>query len=166
MIRGIDSNYKRGQPEESPIIKVADRTEIVGEITVYLREAPPEYVRERQQVVLDTFEKLEATAVLSDVTVVRWPKHVRVPTDRTDTNAGDTYQEFVDAVGNESLEPFFKQKPASGRNQNVLVLPTICIALRIDGELSGLYPHWDDGTHHSIEDCQQALSVGDPIANV
>lgn len=166
MIRGIGSDHERGRPEDAPIVKVADRTEIVGELTVYLREAPPEYVRERQQAVLDTIERLEAAAVLDGPTVVSWPKHVRVPTDRTDTHAGDAYREFADAVGEAALEPFFDRKPVPGRGEDVLVLPTICIALRTDDGLAGLYPHWNDGTHHSIEDCRRALSVGDAIANV
>lgn len=166
MIRGADSNHERSPPETPPVVEVADRTELVGEITVYLREAPPEYVRERQRAVLDTFEQLEATGVLDDVSVVRWPKHVRVPSDRTDIDVGDTYREFADAVGADSLEPFFKRKPVSGRSGDVLVLPVICVAIRTDDELTGLYPHWDDGTHHSIEDCRMALSAGDSIENV
>lgn len=143
-----------------------DRLEIEGEPTVYLREAAPEYVRDRQRAVLDAFGRLEAAGVLPEVPVVGWPKQVRTPADDHATAAVECYDELVEAVGPRALEPFFEEKPAFGNAERVLVLPVVCIVLRNGGDVTGLYPYWEDGTHHSVEDCLEALSAGESIANV
>jgi len=48
----------------------------------------------------------------------------------------------------------------------VVTFPPVSVALREAGELTGLYPRWNDGTHESIEDCLNALASGDLVENV
>ena len=164
MLRGLDrvTGADGGDPV---MVKVDGRSALNGELTVYLRESPPSYVHDRQNAVLEVLGALESAGIVRDVPVVRWPEQVRDDAG-AETPALDTYGAFRDSVGRESLEPFFEEKPAAGPDGRVVVLPVICVALRDDGELTGLYPRWENGTHHSIEDCLNALTAGEPIVNV
>lgn len=163
MLRGLDLRDERDAP---PIVKVEDRAEIHGDVTVYLRSSAPDVARDRQRAVLELIECLEGANVLEDVPIVRWPDRVHTPSDPDSEAAVACYDEFVDAVGSGALEPFFEERPATGSTQRVIVFPVICIAIRDRGELTGLYPHWSDGVHHSIERCLDALSAGAPVENV
>lgn len=164
MLRGTDAN--NDGPDESTTVDIAQGAAWTGELTVYFRDSPPEYVRDRQRIVLDVVEALEAAGAVDSVSIVGWPKRVRDSSSGHEAAAVDTYAEFVDAVGRRSLEPFFEEKPATGRADRVVVFPAICVALRIEGSVVGLYPHWSDGTHYSIEDCLEALAAGESLANV
>lgn len=165
MLRGLDTSTNDGS-DEAVVIKMTDRVELAGEPTVYLRESAPEYVRDRQRAVLDVVETLEATDVTGEVPVVGWPKRVRDPSDGRGSTALAAYDEFVEAVGRRSLEPFFEEKQGAGRTDRVVVMPVVCIAFREEGTLKGLYPHWSEGTHHSVENCLDALTAGESVANV
>lgn len=136
-----------------------------GEVTVYLRSSAPDVARERQRATLDRIEQLRAAGALEDVEIVRWQGKVSEPADGPGSETIVCYEEFVEAVGSQSLEPFFKQRPGVGRLDRVVVLPVICIAARRDGELVGVYPRWNDGVHESIEDALDALAEGE-IENV
>jgi hypothetical protein len=161
MLRGIDARHVRG--DDAVIVKVADRADLTGDITVYVREDPPAYVRRRQRNVREVFDALTAAGVLDSVSVVEWPERATLPNDDT---VAEAYEGFVEAVGRDSLEPFFERKAATGSDEHVVALPPVCIALRGDDAVRALYPCWQDGTHHSIEDCITALSRGEPIANL
>ena len=155
MLRGLD--YREAGGDDVPmIIKVAGRTELDAAVTVYRREAVSSTERERQRIVVEEMGRLEEAGVLESVTVADW----------SDVRVGDRYDEFVDAVGTEALEPFFEERPATGTDDRVVDLPAICIVHRDGGTPSALYPHWSDGTHHSIEDCTRALCAGDDIENL
>ncbi|MEF8808777.1 HTH domain-containing protein [Natronomonas sp.] len=164
MLRGIDAKTARG--DDAAMVNVADRVDLVGEITVYVREDPPSYVSDRQRAVHEVFETLEAAGVLDPVPVVEWPEQVTSSAGEDAEPPLETYREFVDAVGRRALEPFFERRAATGSTDSIVELPAVCIALRADGAVRGLYPCWQEGTHHSIEDCIAALSRGDDIANV
>ena len=138
------------------IIKVSGRTELVADVTVYLRETVSGAERERRQVVRAEMERLENAGVLGGVTFASWGE----------VRAGDRFDELVEAVGTEALEPFFEERPATGAGDRVVDLPAICISHRKEGALRALYPRWSDGTHHSIEDCTRALCAGDDIENL
>jgi hypothetical protein len=163
MLRGLDR--VAGADDDPVMVKVDGRSTLNGELTVYLRESPPSYVHDRQNAVLEVLGALESAGVVRDVPVVRWPEQVR-EAGETEAPALDIYETFRDSVGRESLEPFFEEKPAAGADERVVVLPVICVALRSDRELTGLYPRWENGTHHSIEDCLNALTAGESIENV
>jgi hypothetical protein len=168
MISGHESRSDR-EPiagDETVVDQVPDRPSLDGDLTVYLREAPPEYVHDRQRAVLAVVDALETAGVLDGSRVVTWPKKVRDPADGRAAAALDVYREFVDAVGRRSLEPFFEEKAATGGADRVVVFPAICVAVRRDGRLAGLYPHWSDGDHHSVEDCLDALTDAEDVANV
>jgi len=165
MLRGLDVSENSGL-DDPVVVNAADRTDIGGILTVYLRDSPPAYVRDRQRAVLDVVDRLEAVGLTDGVRVVGWPKHVAAPVDDSASAVVGVYDEFVEAVGRRSLQPFFEEKSGTGRSERVVVFPAICVALRRGETLTGLYPHWEDGTHHSIETCIEALAAGDSLVNL
>ena len=149
MLRGLDTS--RGSDDVPTMIKVAGRTELAADITVYVRETAASAERERQAVVRKEMDRLESAGVLEDVTVVAW----------SDVPAGERYAEFVEAVGADALEPSFEER-AGG---TVVELPAVCVAIRENGELTGLYPQYGD-VEQTVGDCVRALCAGDRVANV
>ena len=164
MLRGLDA---QGTSEDPIVVKVADREPLEGTVTAYLRTGVASVVRDRQARVHETVEQLDAAGVVGGVEVVGWPERARAPADTdAEAEALALYDSFVDAVGAEALNPFFEERPATGGADRVLDLPAICVVYRVDGALSGLYPCWREGDHHSIEDCLRALCSGDRVENV
>lgn len=163
MLRGLD--VRRGGGDEPMIVKVAGREPLEGRVTLYVRHSVPEAASDRAASVLDGFRRLDDAGVIGDLQTVECPESVADPAE-DGTAAVDAYDEFVDAVGWESLDPFFKTQSGTDGTDRVVTFPPVCVAFREDGELTGLYPRWNEGTHESIEDCLNALAVGDCVANV
>ncbi|QLD88885.1 hypothetical protein HWV07_07515 [Natronomonas salina] len=150
MLRGIDA---RGAADDEPtIIRVADRDPVDAEVTVFLDANASGAAADRQDDVTAEFERLEAAGVIDAPSVVTWQ----------DADVGARFNEFRDAVGGGSLDPFFEEL-ADG---NALDVPHVCIALRSDGSLTGLYPRTADGDEQTVEDCLRALRTGDHAENV
>ena len=160
MLRGLDA---RGADEDPIVVKVADRPTLEGTTTVYLRTGVSSVVRDRQARVRETFDQLRNAGVLGDVDVVEWPERARTPADTdVEAEAVARYDDFVDAVGAGALEPFFEER-ADG---SALEVPAVCIAIRDDGGLTGLYPRHDGDTEQTVGDCIRALAAGDRVENV
>ncbi|MCY4731628.1 hypothetical protein KY092_13800 [Natronomonas gomsonensis] len=163
MLRGLDMGGKSGG--EPMIIRIADREPLSAELTLYVRETVPDAASDRVSSALEGFELLEQAGVVTDRRVETVSKQpTGNETDRDTPTA--VYDEFVEAVGWESLDPFFKTRPGSDGVDRVVTFPPVSVALREAGELTGLYPRWNDGTHESIEDCLNALASGDLVENV
>lgn len=153
MLRGLDVPGVTGSDGDAPtMIKVAGRTELDAEVTVYLRDRVESAERERQEVVAEEMARLEDAGVLEDVAVESW----------SDVAAGDRYAEFVDAVGTDAIDPYFDRKADGG----AVEVPAVCIAIREDDELTGLYPMETDRTEQTVGDCVRALCTGDRVRNV
>jgi len=152
MLRGLDVPGVTGDGDVPTMIKVAGRSELDAELTVYLRDEAASAERERQAVALEEIERLQAAGVLDAVAVEHW----------RDVPVGDRYAEFADAVGDAALAPYFGP-PADGVAGEV---PAVCIAVREDGDLVGLYPRRANGTDQTVGDCVRALCAGDRVRNV
>jgi len=152
MLRGLDVPGGIGDGDVPTLIKVAGRTELDAEVTVYLRDAVASAERERQTAVVEEMDRLAAAGVLDHAAVESW----------RDVPAGDRYAEFVEAVGAAALDPYF-EPTADG---DALEVPAACIAIREDGDLTGLYPRQSDGTDQTVLDCVRALCAGDRVRNV
>lgn len=152
MLRGLDVPGVTGDGDVPTMIKVAGRTELDAEVTVYVRENAASPERERQAVVTEEIERLTDAGVLDEVAVTHW----------SDVNAGDQYAEFVDAVDADALDPYF-EATADG---SAIEVPTVCIAIREDDDLTGLYPRRENGTEQTVGDCVRALCSGDRVRNV
>lgn len=150
MFMGLDSTAATSDHEPF-IIKSAGREPVVAEVTVYVRESAPSAAADRVKALLDGFDRVAAAGV-ADVDIETWNPEA------------DRYEAFVDAVGWQSLEPFFDTRAATGGR--VVVPPPICVSLRREGSVVGLYPRWNDGTHETVRDCLTALAAGDAVENV
>lgn len=162
MLRGLDVWGKSdGEPT---IIKAAGREALSGDVTVYVANSLSPESHDRLRSVLDNFDRLEAAEVVDEVRVTRWPETVEAPTDGPAAEAIACYDEFVEAVGADALEPYFEERTGEGAHERTVEFADICIAIREDGELTGLYPCADDDA--SVEDCLTALAAGKPVENV
>lgn len=147
-------------------------------VTVHLRAAPSSAAGRRQQSVLSKLRELEAEGTIPGLTVERWSPQVTVPMPEEagrDAGAVELFEEF-ETVAEESgirLEPFFETRETVGgllssgpTNQQTLVFPVVCLTIRREGELTGLYPCWNDDEHQSVEDGLAALESGEGIENL
>lgn len=163
MLRGLDVG--RGNGDEPMVIKMAGRELLEASVTLYVRNPIPDAASGRVASVLDGFKRLDDAGVIENLRITECDESVAVPGEDADA-AAVAYDEFVEAVGWESLEPFFKTQPGADGADRVVTFPPLCVAIRDADELTGLYPRWNDGTHESIEDCLNALATGDCVENV
>jgi hypothetical protein len=69
------------------------------------------------------------------------PSKAIVPSDGPADAALETCEEFTEAVATRpGVDPdsFLEDRPGVGRSGRAAVLPVVCIAVRRDGELTGL----------------------------
>lgn len=160
MLRGLDAwGSSDGEPT---IIKAADRDGLDGNVTVYAADSLAPESHDRLRSVLDSLDRLEAAEVVDGVRLTRWPNEIHAPTDGPAAEALPCYDEFVESVGADALTPHFDERSGAGTHERTVELADICVAIRRDGELTGLYPNADA----SVEDCLTALAAGTPVENV
>lgn len=149
MLRGLDLSGGRRDPDS--IVRVAGRDPVEGRVTAYVDASAPESDARRERLQRQ-FDRLEKAGVVADADVTTWQ----------DADATALYEEYVDAVGADALEPHFESK-AGG---NALAVPPVCVAVRdADDELTGLYPR-GDGDEATVEDGLRALRTGEGVENV
>lgn len=149
MLRGLDVPTG-GTAEEPTIVKVAGRTRLEAGLTVYVDEGATGAEADRQVEILQAIDRLESAGVLTEAEIVSWE----------DCDAGTVYDEFGAATA-DSLEPHYEE-----RDDDSIDVPSVCIAIRRDGELTGLYPRRKNGTDQSVADCIRALCNGDRVENL
>jgi len=146
-------------------------------ITVHLRAAPSTPAANRQSSVVSRLRELEERGTIPEAGIERWSAQVTVPVADADSDAGalELFEEFetaADAAG-VRLDPFFATREAVGgllsagpTASKIVAFPVVCITIRRDGDLTGLYPCWNDGDHQRVEDCLDALAEGEPVENL
>jgi hypothetical protein len=155
--------------ESPPLPTVTAETPIEASVTLYLRAGATTAARDRQADARARVEALAEAGLLPDLTVEEWPSKAVVPTDGPTDPAVGTYDEFADAAASRPevhLDPFFEDRPGVGRCDRVVVLPVVCIAVRREEDLTGLYPCWKAGNHEAVEDGLAALESGDDVENL
>lgn len=140
--------------------------------TLYLRGGGGGSVERRQTALHERFEAIREAADLAEATVERWAPSVVTPAAdaSADSDALAIYRELVTAVDDAGgrLEPFFERQQRRGGllvgrpEGERITFPVACIVVRREGSVTGVYPCWLDGTHHSLEDGLDALETGDP----
>lgn len=159
-------------------------------VTVRLRSGPSMVAERRQQRFTERLETVADGANVAELRTGRWSDRVRVPAvERTTAvEAVSLYEELraaVDEAGGR-LHPFFQEReametpiagadPADGARpaesstedgERDIVFPVICLTIRRNGRLTGIYPCWLDGDHHSVEDGLARLENGDAAENL
>lgn len=148
---------------------VTAETPLEASVTLYLRSDAPTAARDGQTDARVRIEALADAGVLPDLTVNEWPSKAVVPTDGPADPAVGTYDEFAEATSGYPgvrLDPFFEDRPGVGRTDRVVILPVVCIAVRREGALTGLYPCWKGGDHQAVEDGLAALEAGETVENL
>lgn len=139
-------------------------------LDVCLRSAVTGVVEARQDEVLDRIQQLKRTGAIDGVTVHYWSGKANAPNDGAHNGSGcpDIVNELYDATDDSdlSLEPFFREKPTDGDHRTVLFLPVVCLVVRRDGEVAGIYPSTREDDHESIQDGLSALSEDGEWANL
>lgn len=140
------------------------------EVQVCLRPFTPRDVQQRQQEVIGRIEALAADGIV-DPTVVWWSPKVCPPATDNPLSAGcpEVVHELLDLADRDgfSLEPFIHKHAAVGPgDDDSLVLPVICLVVRHDGTVGGLYPVSLDGTKYTVEDGLRALEAGEDVLNL
>lgn len=158
---------------------------IQGEYAVELclRSAAPSVARGRQGDVRDRVETLESSGVVAETTVNYWSSRVCLPgtaagpADRCPRVVG----EILDAARDSDVRiaPYFRAREstregdgsagdegAGGETETVLFLPVICLLVRADGDLVGIYPVTEDGEGYTVTDGLDRLEAGEDPANL
>jgi hypothetical protein len=157
--------FIQDEPDAIPPIETDEPLDVVA--TAYFRSSAPTVARARQERAKARLDSLYEADILPEVTVEDWPNKASVPADGPVPVPINRYEEFLDRLGGAGhLDPFFEDRPGIGRASRILVLPVITLTLRRDGELTGLYPCWVDGHHHSIEEGLEALETGENAENI
>lgn len=150
MLRGLDVPTG-GTAEEPTIVKVAGRARLEAALTVYVDNSATGDAADRQLDIIQTIDRLESAGVLTETAIVAWQ----------DCDVKSVFEELETATG-ESLAPHF----VSMAEGDAVDVPEVSIAIRRDGELTGLYPRRKDGSDQSVEDCIRALCNGDRVENL
>jgi hypothetical protein len=159
-------------------------------MTLRLRSGPSVVAERRQRRIAERLEAVSTESGIEALRTERWSDRVRVPAAEGDADvpAVTLYEELhaaVDEAGGR-LHPFFQEReametpvagadPADGARpaesstddgERDIVFPVICLTVRRTGRLTGVYPCWLDGDHHSVEDGLARLEHGDAAENL
>lgn len=147
-------------------------TDPTPELELWLRAFSPSISKKRQRELIERARSLAADGVVDDVEVDTWSSQVCTPDDDA-TDAIDTCPavvgELLNAVEGTDLrlEPHFGHRDvAPDRWGTVISLPVVCLLVRQDGELVGIYPATDDERSYSVTDGLERLEAGEPVANL
>ncbi|NLV09544.1 hypothetical protein GOC74_06340 [Halomicrobium mukohataei] len=143
----------------------------VSTVQLCMRRFAPDAAQQRQREVVARLEALSDRGLVEEVTREWWS--TRVCTPGTDGNEGAScpmiVEELLDAVEGTgiSLQPAFRH--ATGHetaDSDVLYLPVICLVVREDGEIAGIYPACDGQTHHRVKDALDRIESGEAVSNL
>lgn len=134
-------------------------------VTLYLRSSASPPAKRRQNAIRERFDALDEISVLSRAAVRGWDRRAD-DFDVDETHALDLYDEFAAVVGSDGhLDPFFRES-STGFGDRSVVLPVLCLVVRRNDAVTGLYPCWYEGTHWSVEDGLRALETGEDVENL
>jgi hypothetical protein len=138
-------------------------------LDICLRSAVAGITEARQEEVLDRVHQLKRNGSIDEISVNYWGGRVAAPNDgtRNDSGTPDIVTELYDVIDDStlSLEPVFREKTGD-RDRTVLFLPVVCLVVRRDDEVVGVYPSTCEDDHETLQDGLAALAGGDEWANV
>ncbi|MFC6731013.1 MULTISPECIES: HTH domain-containing protein [unclassified Haladaptatus] len=137
------------------------------EVEVYMRAFVPWEAQQRQREMVETLREYADGDTLADVSVNLWSSRVGVGDD-TEEQTLRTVAEIERALCDAecSMEPFFKTRPGRSHEQEKLTLPIMCVLVRDQGEIRGVYPcSKPDGTE-SVPDLLEKLAAEQPLENL
>lgn len=132
---------------------------------LFVRSGLPAPVQKRCEAVEALLDELESDGVVDEVSTTFWAK--RVPVDGGHSPERARYNEFCEWAreAGACLAPFFDTRECysfeTGEKRTELVLPTLCLAIYEDDELTRVAPFTRGGESRTIEDCLIDLTEGD-----
>lgn len=113
---------------------------------------------------IETLRDYDRRGVLDDLTVEMWPDEVVLREDPAEPPLIDQYRRFqtwADQMG-VSLRPGFsiheRGSLVSEETSTALVLPVVCLAIHVDGELTSVAPHRTDAGTYTVPDALDDLA--------
>lgn len=107
---------------------------------------------------IQTLREYDRTNVIEDLEVRAWPDEIPL-TDATEDSDVVMRHRLFQAWADENdvrLEPAFAKRQrtslVSDETETVLVLPVMCLAIHVDGELTDLAPHRMGATTYTVDD--------------
>lgn len=124
--------------------------------------------REPVEACVETLRDCEAEGLIDGFKVQSWPEEVAFSPERPERamiRGVESYREWADRAGVDIEPPFAtrtRKSIVTGAEIDILVLPSICLALYDDeGQLVGVYPHSDDEGTYTVEDAISRLRAGE-----
>jgi hypothetical protein len=114
--------------------------------------------------IVRTVHSYEEEGLLEECAVRFWPDEIRLIDDTEETPIITQYRQFQAWADREgvSLEPAFTRRErttlVSDDSDTVLVLPVVCLAIRVDGELVRVAPHTTGSTPYTVRDALADIS--------
>lgn len=116
---------------------------------------------------IETLRAYEGRGVIEDLGVELWPDEVMLTAETEETALVGRYRRFRAWAeqADVSLRPAFQTREratlVSERPARALVLPTVCLAVRVDGQLASVVPHRADGATYTVGDALGDLTAPD-----
>lgn len=115
--------------------------------------------------VVDRLRGYLANGVIDDLTVGVWPDQVVLRPGTQEADAVERFRAFrawADRHGVRISPPFDVRERATPVDDPaaVLVLPSLCLAVRVDGELASVIPHRTETTAYTVADALAELEAG------
>ena len=146
-----------------------NRTDGPRRIEVYMRGFAPDAAQQTQESTLQRLYEFQESDVVDEVDVTRWSRKVCF---RSGGRGGvpeeiAMYREFERALEDTDLtvDPFFRVR-RDGAGRTVMFLPVLCLALREDEELTGVFPCAGPDETYTVSDCLEALEAGRTVDEV
>lgn len=108
--------------------------------------------------VVDVLRTYADEGLVDDLTVDMWPEAVSL-SERAEPHSlledVRRYREWAETDG-VTLEPGFqrreRQTPVSDDSDPILVLPTVCLVVRVEGDIVAIAPHQTDRSTYTVAD--------------
>lgn len=117
---------------------------------------------------IDTLREYVASGLVDELSVRRWPREVnlsRPAGQRVAIERFETFRAWADSNGVD-LEPAFEVRERTtlvdDKTAEILVLPAVCLAVRVDGTLVSVVPHRTETTTYTVDDALAALRTDEP----
>jgi hypothetical protein len=136
-------------------------------VEVYMRAFVPWEAQQRQRKMVETLREHAESDALNEVSVNLWSSRVGVGDDSAEATL-ETVAEIESALEatDYSMEPFFKTRPGRKHEQEKLTLPIMCVLVRDEDEICGVYPCSKPDGAESVPDLLDRLAEGRGLSNL
>lgn len=145
-------------------------------VELFVRSLAPAGAHPQQEHVIDRIEKLQDEEQIASSNLIVWGSGIAPESVHARTETGqtilETVEEFTDwaARNNLSFPSAFGERETTSlvddERETVVTFPAMCLVTREDGELRCIAPCEGEDLVHSIHDCLDELTVGEPNSDV